>query len=102
MHANELSLLSVKQIRVIKGVEILEMGGCFSDVRGGKQAVGVGLTGPSLPPMPTSDAAHNDAVDHFFRARGIQPLFTQLEVVPPYTLLFFPLTKRYFSFSFRF
>eukprot|EP00261_Vitis_vinifera_P039572 XP_019080815.1 PREDICTED: protein BONZAI 3 isoform X2 [Vitis vinifera] len=80
MHANELSLLSVKQIRVIKGVEILEMGGCFSDVRGGKQAVGVGLTGPSLPPMPTSDAAHNDAVDHFFRARGIQPLFTQLEL----------------------
>nr|CAN68494.1 hypothetical protein VITISV_022266 [Vitis vinifera] len=57
------------------------MGGCFSDVRGGKQAVGVGLTGPSLPPMPTSDAAHNDAVDHFFRARGIQPLFTQLEVI---------------------
>ncbi|KAL6324344.1 hypothetical protein AAG906_012948 [Vitis piasezkii] len=77
MHANEPSLLSVKQIRVIKG---RKMGGCFSDVRGGKQAVGVGLTGPSLPPMPTSDAAHNDAVDHFFRARGIQPLFTQLEL----------------------
>ncbi|RVW84684.1 Transposon Tf2-2 polyprotein [Vitis vinifera] len=57
------------------------MGGCFSDVRGGKQAVGVGLTGPSLPPMPTSDAALNDAVDDFFRARGIQPLFTQLEVL---------------------
>ncbi|KAL6329570.1 hypothetical protein AAG906_022147 [Vitis piasezkii] len=56
------------------------MGGCFSDVRGGKQAVGVGLTGPSLPPMPTSDAALNDAVDDFFRARGIQPLFTQLEL----------------------
>ncbi|KAL6329535.1 hypothetical protein AAG906_022084 [Vitis piasezkii] len=40
------------------------MGGCFQ----------------ILPPMPTSDAALNDAVDDFFRARGIQPLFTQLEL----------------------
>ncbi|RVX19050.1 Protein BONZAI 3 [Vitis vinifera] len=53
------------------------MGGCFSDVRGGKQAVGVGLTGPSMSPMPTSDATLNDAVDHFFRARGLHQLFTQ-------------------------
>lgn len=56
------------------------MGGCFSDVRGGKQAVGVGLTGPSMPPMPTTDAALNDAVDHFFRARGLHQLFTHLEL----------------------
>ncbi|KAJ9682159.1 hypothetical protein PVL29_018174 [Vitis rotundifolia] len=56
------------------------MGGCFSDVRGGKQAVGVGLTGPSMPPMPTSDATLNDAVDHLFRARGLHQLFTQLEL----------------------
>ncbi|KAL6324345.1 hypothetical protein AAG906_012949 [Vitis piasezkii] len=88
------------------------MGGCFSDVRGGKQAVGVGLTGPSMSPMPTSDATLNDAVDHFFRARRLHQLFTQVEAFNhysrssrwcrPYTLLFFPLTKRYFSFSFRF
>ncbi|KAL6324408.1 hypothetical protein AAG906_013012 [Vitis piasezkii] len=56
------------------------MGGCFSDVRGGKQAVGVGLTGPSMSPMPTSDATLNDAVDHFFRARGLHQLFTQVEL----------------------
>ncbi|RVX18723.1 hypothetical protein CK203_006923 [Vitis vinifera] len=56
------------------------MGGCFSDVRGGKQAVGMGLTGPSMPPTPTTDAAINDAVDHFFRARGLHQLFTHLEV----------------------
>nr|CAN74634.1 hypothetical protein VITISV_032757 [Vitis vinifera] len=62
------------------------MGGCFSDVRGGKQAVGVGLTGPSMSPMPTSDATLNDAVDHFFRARGLHQLFTQVEVVPPLSL----------------
>nr|CAN65570.1 hypothetical protein VITISV_025897 [Vitis vinifera] len=62
------------------------MGGCFSDVRGGKQAVGMGLTGPSMPPTPTTDAAINDAVDHFFRARGLHQLFTHLEVVPPLSL----------------
>ncbi|XP_059598800.1 uncharacterized protein LOC132255107 [Vitis vinifera] len=59
------------------------MGGCFSDVRGGKQAAGVGLTGPSMSPMPISDATLNDAVDHFFRARRLHQLFTQVEVVPP-------------------
>ncbi|WKA03001.1 hypothetical protein VitviT2T_021140 [Vitis vinifera] len=55
------------------------MGGCFSDVRGGKQAAGVGLTGPSMSPMPISDATLNDAVDHFFRARRLHQLFTQVE-----------------------
>ena len=76
------------------------MGGCFSDVRGGKQAVGVGLTGPSLPPMPTSDAALNDAVDDFFRARGIQPLFTQLEVVPPVHFVVFSSNQTLFLIFF--
>ena len=76
------------------------MGGCFSDVRGGKQAVGVGLTGPSLPPMPTSDAAVNDAVDDFFRARGIQSLFTQLEVVPPVHFVVFSSNQTLFLIFF--
>ena len=71
-----------------------KMGGCFSDVRGGKQAVGVGLTGPSMSPMPTSDATLNDAVDHFFRARGLHQLFTQVEVVPPvHFVVFFSVAK---------
>ena len=66
------------------------MGGCFSDVRGGKQAVGVGLTGTTMSPIPISNATVNDAVDHFFLARGFQQLFTPLEVVPlPYIFLFF-------------
>ena len=70
------------------------MGGCFSDVRGGKQAVGMGLTGPSMPPTPTTDAAINDAVDHFFRARGLHQLFTQVEVVPPvHFVVFFSVAK---------
>ena len=59
------------------------MGGCFSDVRGGKQAVGVGQTGPIMPsPIPARNATINDAVDHFFRVRRFHPLFTPLEVVP--------------------
>lgn len=40
------------------------MGGCFSDVKGGQQAVG-GVT-----KVDGSGAGHNDAVDYFFRARG--------------------------------
>ncbi|XVF42550.1 hypothetical protein PTKIN_Ptkin01aG0372600 [Pterospermum kingtungense] len=58
------------------------MGGCFSgDVRGGKQAVG-GVQGRPMP-MPSSmnnNAGHIEAVDHFFRARGQSPLFSQIEL----------------------
>lgn len=43
------------------------MGGCFSDVKGGKQAVGVGGNG-----------AHNDALDLFYKSHQ---MFTQLEVL---------------------
>ncbi|KAH1071582.1 hypothetical protein AAZX31_03G221700 [Glycine max] len=42
------------------------MGGCFSDVKGGKQAVGVGGNG-----------AHNDALDLFYKSHQ---MFTQLEL----------------------
>ncbi|VVA12788.1 PREDICTED: BONZAI [Prunus dulcis] len=47
------------------------MGGCFSDVRGGKEAVG------GAQPRPT---VHNDAVEFFYRSHGAFPLFSQLEL----------------------
>ncbi|VVA90554.1 unnamed protein product [Arabis nemorensis] len=55
------------------------MGGCFSgDLQGGKQAIG------GVQQRPTStinnNAAHNDAVDFFFRSRGQFPLFSQIEL----------------------
>ncbi|KAK6232808.1 hypothetical protein SCA6_002881 [Theobroma cacao] len=53
------------------------MGNCISgDVGGGKQAIG-GVQGR---PTANNNAGHNDAVDHFFRARGQNPLFTQIEL----------------------
>lgn len=51
------------------------MGGCFSDVKGGQQAIG------GVQPRPMDvEATSNDAVDHFYRGRGQFALFTQLEV----------------------
>lgn len=48
------------------------MGGCFSDMQGGKQAVG-GL-GEAVN-------AENDAVDFFYRSQGFHQMFTQVEVL---------------------
>ena len=58
------------------------MGGCFSDVRGGKQAIGGGQERPfEANSNPNNGVAgQNDAVQFFHRARGLHPLFTQLEV----------------------
>lgn len=57
------------------------MGGCFSDVNGGKAAVG-GVHGGPLPMAAGGDVdgGHNEAVDHFYKVQGYQPLFTQIEV----------------------
>ncbi|XP_058740583.1 protein BONZAI 3-like isoform X2 [Vicia villosa] len=49
------------------------MGGCCSDIRGGKQAVGA-------QQASTSNNNDNDAVDFFYTAQGFQPLFTQLQL----------------------
>ncbi|KAL5566191.1 hypothetical protein UlMin_029355 [Ulmus minor] len=58
------------------------MGGCFSDVRGGQQAIGGGQERPfeanSNPNYGVT--GQNDAVQFFHRARGLHPLFTQLEL----------------------
>ncbi|KAK7284308.1 hypothetical protein RJT34_19053 [Clitoria ternatea] len=47
------------------------MGGCFSDLKGGKQAVG-GLR--------EAATTQNDAVDFFYKTQGFQPMFTQVEL----------------------
>ncbi|RRT69017.1 hypothetical protein B296_00037783, partial [Ensete ventricosum] len=51
------------------------MGGCFSDVRGGQQAVGSG--GPAAGAAPQE---LNDAMGYFLHSRGLRGLFTTLEV----------------------
>ncbi|KAJ7973406.1 Protein BONZAI [Quillaja saponaria] len=55
------------------------MGGCFSDVRGGKQAVGGVQQGPNIA-VTNNNGGHNDAVDFFYRSRGQVPMFTQVEL----------------------
>ncbi|KAJ7978038.1 Protein BONZAI [Quillaja saponaria] len=55
------------------------MGGCFSDVRGGQQAVGGVQQGPNSA-VTNNNGGHNDAVDYFYRSRGDVPMFTQLEL----------------------
>ncbi|KAH7571989.1 hypothetical protein JRO89_XS04G0180700 [Xanthoceras sorbifolium] len=53
------------------------MGMCWSgDVRGGKQAVGGRAT-----EAHNNSGGHNDAVDFFFRSRGLHALFTQIEML---------------------
>ncbi|KAK0602237.1 hypothetical protein LWI29_031638 [Acer saccharum] len=62
------------------------MGMCLSgDVRGGKQAVGGAQGRPTEAHNNNNNAgggdAHDDAVDFFFRSRGLQALFTRIEIV---------------------
>jgi len=52
------------------------MGNCCSDVAGGRTAIG-GTAGGLLNPGNAS----NDAVDNFFKSRGYQGLFSQIEVL---------------------
>ena len=60
------------------------MGLCYSGVRGGKQAIG----GTSLQnPNSNNNAAHNDAVDFFFKSTGQEALFTQVEVYVAFFVL---------------
>ncbi|KAL2236296.1 UNVERIFIED_CONTAM: Protein BONZAI 3 [Sesamum indicum] len=59
------------------------MGNCFSDVKGGQQAVGSGaqlvVGGAVGDGSATAGTCHNDAVDYFFRAKGEVALFTPIE-----------------------
>ncbi|KAK6125679.1 hypothetical protein DH2020_040571 [Rehmannia glutinosa] len=55
------------------------MGNCFSDVKGGQQAVGSGAQAVGSAAAAAS-SGHNDAVDYFFRAKGEHALFTPIEL----------------------
>jgi hypothetical protein len=48
------------------------MGGCYSDMKGAKEAIG------GVNQKATNN--NNDAVDFFYKSQGFQPLFTQVEV----------------------
>ncbi|XP_047971155.1 protein BONZAI 3-like [Salvia hispanica] len=56
------------------------MGQCFSDVNGGKQAVGGATTAAATATATAAASGPNDAVDLFFRARGEHSLCTQIEL----------------------
>lgn len=57
------------------------MGNCFSDLEGGKQAVGAAQLRPTaVATSSNNNGAHNDAVEFFYRSRGQHPLFTQIEM----------------------
>ncbi|XP_062084619.1 protein BONZAI 3-like [Humulus lupulus] len=58
------------------------MGGCFSDMKGGKEGIGGGQERPLERPNTNGGAGEgpNDAVDFFYRSRCAHPLFTQLEL----------------------
>ncbi|KAH7543165.1 hypothetical protein FEM48_Zijuj02G0154200 [Ziziphus jujuba var. spinosa] len=56
------------------------MGGCFSDVKGGQQAIGGTQSRPTDAHNNKNNGGHNDAIDFFYKSRGFNPLFTQLEL----------------------
>ncbi|OVA04382.1 C2 calcium-dependent membrane targeting [Macleaya cordata] len=63
------------------------MGGCMSDTKGGQQGVGGNqprhftmMSQGGGAAADTGTGGHNDAVDLFFRSRGLDSLFTQLEL----------------------
>ncbi|KAF8038956.1 hypothetical protein BT93_B1495 [Corymbia citriodora subsp. variegata] len=60
------------------------MGGCFSDVKGGQQAVGGTRRGPmggvGGGGGGGNNGGHNDAVDNFFRVRGQPAPVSQIEL----------------------
>ncbi|KAK1318349.1 Protein BONZAI 3 [Acorus calamus] len=56
------------------------MGGCFSDTKGGKEAVGVGPGRPESAEAADASAAANDAVDFFMRSHGVHGLYSQVEL----------------------
>ncbi|CAL5379068.1 unnamed protein product [Camellia sinensis] len=59
------------------------MGACFSDAKGGQMAVGGAqqqTTNSGGVSTTAGGAAHNDAVDFFLRTKGLNALFTQIEL----------------------
>ncbi|CAJ2631557.1 unnamed protein product [Trifolium pratense] len=63
------------------------MGGCFSDMKGAKEAIG------GVNQKATNN--NNDAVDFFYTSQGFQPLFTQVELsFSAYDLLDMDITSK--------
>ncbi len=64
-------------------------------MEGGKQAVGGAQQRPTIiSDNNNNNGGHNDAVDFFYKSRGLHPLFTQMEVyilkqTVPATLFFY-------------
>ncbi|KAG5549326.1 hypothetical protein RHGRI_014618 [Rhododendron griersonianum] len=58
------------------------MGACCSDVRGGQEAVGGAQQQRSIAAGGGGGggAGHNDAVEFFYRTKGVEALFTQIEL----------------------
>ncbi|XP_062143737.1 protein BONZAI 3-like isoform X2 [Alnus glutinosa] len=57
------------------------MGNCFTDLEGGKQAVGAAQLRPTAASTSNNNnGGHNDAVEFFYRSRGLDPLFTPIEL----------------------
>ncbi|CAA7406010.1 unnamed protein product [Spirodela intermedia] len=56
------------------------MGGCFSDVRGGKEAVGGRRQNSLFSTSSPGTAGANEAVNFFFNARGLRGLYTEMEL----------------------
>ncbi|KAG4928870.1 Protein BONZAI 3 [Glycine soja] len=57
------------------------MGTCFSDIKGGKQAVGGNSNEATGTGATTNNnGGQNDAVDFFYKTQGFQQLFTQVEL----------------------
>ncbi|KAI8555821.1 hypothetical protein RHMOL_Rhmol05G0204000 [Rhododendron molle] len=58
------------------------MGACCSDVRGGQEAMGGAQQQRSIAAGGGGGGGegHNDAVEFFYRTKGVEPLFTQIEL----------------------
>jgi hypothetical protein len=69
------------------------MGNCFSDLEGGKQAVGATSAAAT---SNNNNGGHNDAVEFFYRSRGLHPLFTQIEVFV-FVFILFSVPHKLFS-----
>ncbi|KAG8383348.1 hypothetical protein BUALT_Bualt04G0003100 [Buddleja alternifolia] len=56
------------------------MGNCFSDVKGGQQAIGGSVRAGGGGHGGSAASGPNDAVDYFFRAKGEHALFMPIEL----------------------
>lgn len=63
------------------------MGACFSDVKGGQQAIGGVVVDSSS--NNANQGGFNEAVDFLYKSHGFQPLLTYIEVISKLNLTSF-------------